>query len=273
MISISSFAALNPVKGTMEFEITREYYDLYPSTIYKPYAAWWIEDNQGNLVKTLYVTLYPFELEAVPLACGITAGATYIQSLTLYYDRHGCPPDSDAVATLSAGECPIDGISGCSESRDSTGDSLTVIKKVWDMTDNDGNTVSSGTYHFFYDASVFDETLDPADKAWKVTFTIAGVAWDSSQVSPDSFYIGSTLESYIPSYPQYNIPVLAKINFAFGGFDTAIEDDGITTSTKIKATVDNSSRGFCGSQGPSAAFILLIGFATTKSIRRRKKKQ
>ncbi|MDD4097050.1 MAG: DUF2271 domain-containing protein [Oscillospiraceae bacterium] len=114
---------------TGELEITLNYKKI--DDIASNQYAVWIEDSDGNMVRTLYVTSFTAD-----------GGWEFREdSLTVWVERSGMgsedAPDIDAFS----GATPKSGPQ----------------TYIWDCTDEEGQPVPAGTYHFFVDATIFWE--------------------------------------------------------------------------------------------------------------------
>lgn len=125
VLSSSKIPQENKSRGILEisFDFKRQ------GTMASNQYAIWIEDEKGNLVKTLYVTRF-------------TAKGGYLT-------RKDCLPiwvEKAKPSSLSSNV--IDAITGATPS--------TGIKKyTWDGKDENGNYVSPGKYRFFIEATLY----------------------------------------------------------------------------------------------------------------------
>lgn len=138
--------------------------------------AVWIEDDEGNFVKTLYVTDftarggYKNRKESIP---------TWVKK-------------SNAAETPRA---DLDAVSGATPQ---TGN----LTYTWDCTDQNGNPVSGGNYRFVVEGTLFWESgvlysgIIAVDENQKST--VAAVAEYSSEDAKNKNMIGAVTAVYIP---------------------------------------------------------------------------
>ncbi|GHV59069.1 hypothetical protein FACS1894182_12590 [Bacteroidia bacterium] len=117
--------------------------------------AVWIEDSEGYIVKTLFVTRF-------------TADGGYIPrpSCTPLWVSKALPNDLSQEA--------IDAFSGATPSSG-------IQTYVWDITDADGNPVAQGNYTLMVEATLYGES----EVVYKAPFTIGDKEWT---LNPEPFY-------------------------------------------------------------------------------------
>ena len=147
--------------------------------------AVWIEDINGNLIKTLYATRF-------------TANGGYKNrpdSIPTWVEKSG-------IASMSKNE--VDAITGATPK---TG----TLFYTWDLTDNNGNTVSLGEYKFFVEGSlrwknrvlysgVIEVGDNPVTVQGDVEFFYEGANDQPalSDNSPENTMIGAVTASFVP---------------------------------------------------------------------------
>jgi len=117
--------------------------------------AIWIEDSEGDIVKTLFVTRF-------------TADGGYIprpSCMPLWVSK--AQPDSLQQEGIDAfsGATPASGIQTC----------------LWDLTDADGNTVDAGTYILMIEATLYGNS----EVIYKTPVAIGFTEWT---LHPEPFY-------------------------------------------------------------------------------------
>ena len=138
--------ALGCCEGTAQIKIQFDYQHMH--TIASNQFAVWVEDAEGNLVKTLYVT-------------GFTG------SRRGYRNRDMSLPKWVGVANPEEmSDEEIDGISGATPSQGT-------LAYTWALTTDRGETVMDGVYHVYVEGALFWES--------EVLFS-AGI--DLSQLAP-----------------------------------------------------------------------------------------
>lgn len=121
-------AVVEQPEGTVAVSLDYQKRDSY----YTNQFAIWIEDDTGHFVKTVYVTSF-------------TANGGYEKredALPIWVER------SDIQAASSEA---IDAISGPTPKSGS-------LMYIWDLTDEKGKAVAAGTYHFYVEATVYQES-------------------------------------------------------------------------------------------------------------------
>ena len=118
---------VGPLTGELEITLNYKHIDDIASNQY----AVWIEDSDGNMVRTLYVTSFTAD-----------GGWEFREdSLTVWVERAGMGSDDAPDIDAFSGATPK---SGPQSYR-------------WDCTDEEGQPVPAGEYHFFVDATIFWE--------------------------------------------------------------------------------------------------------------------
>lgn len=114
---------------TGELEITLNYKHI--DDIASNQFAVWIEDSSGKVVRTLYVTSFTAD-----------GGWEFREdSLTVWVERAGMGSDDAPDIDAFSGATPKPGPQSY----------------IWDCTDEEGQPVPAGEYHFFVDATIFWE--------------------------------------------------------------------------------------------------------------------
>lgn len=123
--------AVGCCEGTAQIQIQFDYQHM--PTIASNQFAVWVEDAEGNLVKTLYVT-------------GFTG------SRRGYRNRDISLPKWVGVANPEEmSDEEIDGISGATPSQGT-------LAYTWDLTNDRGETVMDGVYHVYVEGALFWES-------------------------------------------------------------------------------------------------------------------
>jgi hypothetical protein len=104
--------------------------------------AVWIEDSEGSIVKTLFVTRFTADGGYVPRPACIPIWVGKAQPAEL----------SQETIDAFSGATPASGLQ----------------TYVWDSTDSDGNPVAKGTYTFVVEATLFGES----EVIYKAPFTL-----------------------------------------------------------------------------------------------------
>ena len=147
--------------------------------------AVWIEDMDGNHIKTLYVTRF-------------TANGGYKNrpdSIPMWVEKSG-------LASMQKSE--VDAIAGATPKAGA-------LSYIWDLTDVNGNTVSPGEYKFFVEGSlrwknrvIYSGVIDIGSSQITVEADAEFIyeASDSQAVltenSPENSMIGTVTASFIP---------------------------------------------------------------------------
>jgi hypothetical protein len=150
--------------------------------------AVWIENMDGQLVKTLYATQW-------------TARGGYASrpdSIALWVEKSG-------LASASVSQSEVDAIAGATPR---TGN----LSYIWDLTDTDGNTVSPGEYKFNVEGTlrwrnhvIYSGVIDVSGDAVTVSAD-AEFHYEASdrqtaltENSPENSMIGAVTASFIPA--------------------------------------------------------------------------
>lgn len=147
--------------------------------------AVWIEDTDGSLIKTLYVTKF-------------TAKGGYKKrpdAIPVWVEKSG-------LASMSKKE--IDAITGATPKAGT-------LSYTWDLTDEKGGKVSSGEYRFFVEGSLrwknkvlysgdieLGETLATAEASMDYIYEASDDQPALSSDSPENSMIGAVTAQYIP---------------------------------------------------------------------------
>jgi hypothetical protein len=116
-----------PLQGELEITLNYKHIDDIASNQY----AVWIEDSNGKVIRTLFVTSFTAE-----------GGWEFREdSLTVWVERSGMGSDDAPDIDTFSGATPQSGKQSY----------------VWDCKDEDGQPVPAGEYHFFVDATIFWE--------------------------------------------------------------------------------------------------------------------
>lgn len=128
------FAFRAPDPGTLELSFQ---YDKQSGPGSNQYAVW-IEDADGQVVKTLFVTQFTAKGRS-RLGSKPARGYTFRPSCTPTWVKHV------GAEALSDGQ--IDAFTGATPARSG------VQTFTWDFTDQDGQPVAEGTYRFYIEAT------------------------------------------------------------------------------------------------------------------------
>ena len=109
--------------------------------------AVWIEDSEGNLMKTLFVTRFTADGGYVPRPTCMPLWVSKAQPERL---------SQEAIDAFS-GATPLSGIQTC----------------VWDLTDSDGNRVDAGTYMLMVEATLYGAS----EVIYKTPLAIGSKEW------------------------------------------------------------------------------------------------
>lgn len=124
---ITETAAVGPLTG--ELEITLNYKKI--DDIASNQFAVWIEDSSGKVVRTLFVTSFTAD-----------GGWEFREdALTVWVERSGMGSENAPAIDTFSGATPQSGKQSY----------------IWDCTDEQGQPVPAGEYHFFVDATIFWE--------------------------------------------------------------------------------------------------------------------
>ncbi len=176
-------------KDTISFTITRKPHAL-TSNFYHPYAVWWVEDENQNLIKILHVTFYQDGNPGNQERCGKSG---FLFTLTYFRNKFGdlgCPtlPGEQCKTCPS---CPsekssplVDGITGCSEASGDQGGKDVTVSHFWDLTNRKGKRVPAGIYSLYYNAVFADEDAKELDKTFRVKINISHEGFDTTVINP-----------------------------------------------------------------------------------------
>jgi len=269
LIILASLCAGQPLsagRDTLLIRITRPGLLEYTDYVYAPYSALWVEDKSGRLIRILFATLYFDDGDNLSTACSRTS---YFPSLTYFYGRHGCPPDDGT--SITASQCPDygpppDAVTGCSEKNSSA--APTVFTRTWDLTDMNGNPVITGTYRIFYNSVAMDESFDPTDKLWAVTFELSESPMDTAVANPSPLDIG---------HPGFSSHTVDLIEVSCGGRSAnpggnRNGGDFLNLTPSPPTVKAPEPKSFCGNDGAVSAFIVLLGLKAMRRFGNRRKK-
>lgn len=232
-------------------EMKRPGYSEQVGKYYPPYSAWWIEDEEGDRIRLISITYYTDDGDNLSTACSRSG---YLPSLTGYYDRFGCPPDT--FESLQAANCPDneppDAVTGCSEKIRPA--ETAIIRKSWDLKDDAGLPVRPGAYYLMYNTVAMDEDYAPSDEVFRILLTLGIYPFDTLIASPKPVVSRGLT-------PELDI---GSIEVAFGGMtvgaDTTAVNNRVVNVAPTPPTASRPrERGFCGNgSGLSAAFLILF---------------
>jgi hypothetical protein len=260
-------------RDSLLITVVREKHYEWTDQAYKPYAVWWVEDDQGELVKVLYVTHFSDTVAGVQPDCGISS---FYFTLTYFYDRfgsQGCPYKTGEQCSVCP-SCPhdyhlVDGITGCSEPS-STIDT-TVLTRFWDLTDRDGNRITGGTYHLYYSAVFIDEEQPKMDKTFQVTVVLDTGRVETTVIAPADIGGTSTdtdfkVKTIRISYGGTDSLGTNQPPLAFAGNDTALvlpNNSLVLSGTASDPDGGVASTAWTQYAGPGTATIVSPNSLTT----------
>ncbi len=118
-------------EGISQVQIRFDYNHM--ATIASNQFALWVEDNDGNLIKTIYVTGFT----------GTRRGYRNREMSLPHWVKSADPENMTDVA--------MDAVSGATPKQGT-------LTYIWDLTDDRNNRVSNGVYHIFLEASLYWES-------------------------------------------------------------------------------------------------------------------
>lgn len=125
-------------------------YSAGKENLIKTHFGIWIEDSQGNFIKTLKLNT------SVPKVNKY--GADKLESLPTWYEKSNVGNTISKDITTDSIYVEFDGLT--SASLNCYGNTEDTVSAVWDFTDNDGKPVASGSYRYCAEISALLKLID-----------------------------------------------------------------------------------------------------------------
>ncbi len=154
--------------GAQTLEVSFNY-QRQPGPGSNQYAVW-IENEQGEVVKTLFVTSFTTK--------GRTRGNE--EPMRGYIKRPACVPTwVKAAKANDLSDAQLDAVTGATPQAGGT------QTFVWDFTDQEGNAVAKGTYRVFVEATLFNASTITYSGTFSTQNPAGNVSLTSQLTEPD----------------------------------------------------------------------------------------
>ena len=149
-------------------------YEKQPGPGSNQYAVW-VENTEGEVVKTLFVTAYT------------TKGRAWGDEELVrgYIKRPNCVPEWVKRSNAdSLSDEALDAFSGATPAESG------LQSFVWDMTDASGNKVADGTYTIYVEATLYDSSIILYSGSFKTNGKAGEIVLSSSLTKEDESHAG-----------------------------------------------------------------------------------